>query len=299
MSPEQESSRPLLTAAIAAGDLQSLEELSEQLSGAGLLHQPDVQIIVAHTGRHDLVCDAANVRIVSCPPGTPFFRLYATVLEQSDSEYVALLDAGCPPGQGWLAAAREQFHAATAIFYGPVECAWESGDPGMIGYLIEYAQFRRPLDPQLGEYPGNNIVFRRVLAENAVTEEGGFQKTFFLRRVEKVQGIQPRACDDMTVVYRKSYPWSCYLRRRMRHGRLYGSGHALSLGKRRFLYAGGTIVLPLLRYWRILRAARRPPRLVREVVRFSVPIFISECAWSAGECLGYLAGAASDEACLD
>jgi hypothetical protein len=289
---------PLLTLAIAVGNKENFAALRDQLSEAGLLNQSDVQICIAHAGHEPLVPDN-TVQVISCQVGTPVFRLYATIIEKTDSLYVALLDAACPPCQGWLAAAREQFRSSTDIFYGPVNSGWDRGDPRNVGYLIEYAQFRQPLDTALPEYPGNNIVFRRELLATVPEDGAGFQKTFFLRCMENELGIKPRACDDMMVMYRKSYPWTYYLHRRLRHGRLYGSSHASSLGNRRFMYAGGTLILPVLRYWRILRTARRDPHIISDVLRFSARIVVSECAWSIGECQGYLAGAARDEAFLD
>ena len=298
MTTDSISLQPLLTIAIAASYGVNFAALRDLLSEAGLLHQSDVQICIAHAGREPLVADN-TVQVISCQVGTPVFRLYADIIEKTESQYVALLDASCPPCQGWLAAVREQIRGSADIIYGPVNSGWDRNDSRNVGYLIEYAQFRRPLDKALAEYPGNNIVFRRELLATVPKDGAGFQKTFFLRHIENELGIKPRACDDMIVMYRKSYAWTYYLHRRLRHGRLYGSSHASSIGLRRFLYAAGTLVLPVLRYWRILRTAWREPELTSEVLRFSVRIVVSECAWSIGECLGYLAGAAGDEAFLD
>lgn len=290
---------PLLTVAIAAaGSRVNYTEFCDELSKAGLLDQPDVQICIAHAAKQPWETDS-NIRIIPCSVGTPFYRLYETILEQTDSHYVALLDAGCPPAGGWLKTVRKQIHNETDIFYGPVDSGWSPDNPQIVGYLIEYAQFQRPLDQSINEYPGNNIVFRRELLATASYNNAGFQKTFFLRQVERESGIKPTACDDMIIVYHKSYSFSYYLRRRLQHGRLYGSGHAPALGNKRFLYACGTLMLPILRYWRILYANRHNTALQRVALRFSVRILICESAWSLGECQGYLAGAPQNEAYLD
>ena len=187
----------------------------------------------------------------------------------------------------------------TPVFYGPVNSGWPEKDSRNTGYLIEYAQFRRPLDPELPEYPGNNIVFQRELLEAVSLVGAGFQKTFFLRQVKEKLGITPSACNGMIVTYRKQYDWNYYLRRRYCHGRLYGASHAEVLGSRRYLYAAGILILPLLRYSRILLAAKRAPALYRSVLRFSMSILVSECAWSLGECSGYIAGPPEDGLFLD
>lgn len=298
MNSGTSTSRPLLTIAIAAGARDDHVQLCNQLREAGLLDRPEVQVCVAHAGEQWGDPDGA-VEVIAHPRGTPVFRLYRTLLEQTDSLYVALLDAGCPPTKRWLNAALERIRGERDVFYGPVDPGWGPDDPRIVGYLVEYAQFRRPLERTLTEYPGNNIVFRRELLASAPPDRAGFQKTFFLRHIEHELGIRPEACDDMSVVYRKSYEWRYYLRRRLRHGRLYGSSHARSLGRRRFLYAGGSLVLPALRCWRILRAARRDSALLRSVLHFSARIVASECAWSMGECQGYLAGSSLSDAYLD
>ncbi|WP_303286369.1 MULTISPECIES: hypothetical protein [Marinobacter] len=299
MRDQPAAPEPRLMIAIAASTQGDHAGLRESLASAGLLNQPDIRVCVAQVDEPAMDSPDDNLSLFRFSSHTPFFEQYATIIRQTRSRYIALLDASCPPTEGWLRAVRQRMRDETPVFYGPVNSGWPGKDFRNIGYLIEYAQFREPLDPTLPEYPGNNIAFQRKLLQDVPLVGSGFQKTFFVRQVRDKLGITPFACNDMSVTYRKQFSWGYYLRRRYCHGRLYGASHAEILGYRRLLYAVGILILPLLRYSRILRASRRAPVLTGNVLRFSVPILVSECAWSVGECAGYMAGAPDDGVFLD
>ena len=299
MKGRPSASDPLLMIAIASSPQADHVSLRENLASAGLLNQPDIKVCIAVSDEQSTPFADDKVSCFRFSGHTPFFDQYAAIIQQTGSRYIALLDATCPPADGWLRAARQMMQDETPVFYGPVNSGWPEKDSRNTGYLIEYAQFRRPVDPELPEYPGNNIVFQRELLEAVSLVGAGFQKTFFLRQVKEKLGITPSACNGMIVTYRKQYDWNYYLRRRYCHGRLYGASHAEVLGSRRYLYAAGILILPMLRYSRILLAAKRAPALYRSVLRFSMSILVSECAWSLGECSGYIAGPPEDGLFLD
>lgn len=299
MNDKAAKPQPVLTIAIAASAKADHAILRERLATADMLNQPDVEVCVALLDDQDMDVPEDNLSVFRFSSRTPFFEQYADIIQQTHSRYIALLDASCPPAQGWLPAVRQRMNDGTPVFFGPVNSGWPEKDSRNIGYLIEYAQFRAPIDPELPEYPGNNIVFQRELLRNVSLVGKGFQKTFFLRQVKEKLGITPTACDDMPVTYLKQYGWGYYLRRRYCHGRLYGASHAEVLGPWRFLYAAGILILPILRYSRILRASKRAPALSRKVLHFSMSILVSECAWSLGECAGYIAGTPEDGIFLD
>lgn len=299
MRDEAIGPEPLLTIIIAASPTADHASLRQHLVKGGFLNQPDIKVCLSLLDGQEMETPEDNLSVFRHSSRTPFFEQYAAIIQQTSSHYIALLDASCPPGQAWLSAARQQMKAGTPVFFGPVNSGWPEKDSRNIGYLIEYAQFRAPIDPTLQEYPGNNLAFQRELLKEVSLVGAGFQKTFFLRQIRGTLGIVPTPDNDMVVTYRKQYYPGYYLRRRHCHGRLYGASHAEVLGFRRFLYAAGILILPALRYSRILRASRRAPTLSRSVLRFSMSILISECAWSAGECAGYLAGAPEDGLFLD
>lgn len=294
MKTEVAKSQPLLTIAIAASTKADHAFLREHLATADVLNQPDIEVCVALLDDQDMDAPEDNLSVFRFSSCTPFFEQYAAMIQRTHSRYIALLDSSCPPAQGWLSAVRQCMNDETPVFFGPITSGWPEKDSRNIGYLIEYAQFRAPIDPELPEYPGNNIAFQRELVRKVSLVGKGFQKTFFLRQVKEKLGITPTACNDMLVTYLKHYAWGYYLHRRYCHGRLYGASQAEVLGSWRFLYAAGIPILPLLRYSRILRASKRTPTLFQKVLHFSILILVSELAWSAGECAGYIAGAPED-----
>lgn len=253
------------------------------------MNHPEVEICVSNAGNTNLP-EGCNIRHIACPHETSIFERYAVLIGNSRGQYVALLDAACPPADGWLDAVLSLIRDGHRLVFGPVQPGWPPEDARIVGYLAEYAQFREPLSEYLGECPGNNFVFCRDLLEQVTVGGHGFQKTFFIQQVQSQLGLSPTPCNRMRVLYLKTYPWRHYLRRRLHHGRLYGGQRSRKRPLLRIVYAIGTPVLPLLRTWRILAAVWPDPELKKAAFRFWARILGSECAWSLGELHGYLAG---------
>jgi hypothetical protein len=218
------------------------------------------------------------------------FGLWGLAIAQCRSEWIAVLHAGAVPAPGWFAAMNEAIarDARSDGYVGPVEPQFGPSDPRMIGYLTEYAQFHRPLDPELKEIPGSNLVLPRRRIE--ATED--FSKTRLLR-----QGLAPRLIDDAVVLYARPFQLADYCRRRFRHGRAF----AATRTPRLFVVTAIllTSVLPFVRTARVMRHAWRHKDLRRASVGWLPAILIAETCWSAGELSGYLTRRPGDPSVLD
>jgi len=270
--------RPFL-AALAAQDVP----------GAGA-----VRVHIAHDNPWPVETGTApaGVTLHACAPGTSILRLWGSALAHSSGEYVAVLDINCPPAPGWLEAVLAEIGRGSALFFGPVDPGWGQDDRRIIGYLAEYAQFCSPLDPALDEVPGNNLVCRRSLLEDSGKLQAvGFFKTFMVWRLQQERQLAPLRCDAMIVHYRKPFRFGHYVQRRFIHGRCFGATRHDNAGQPpRLLCIGFTLVLPLVRTWRIYRAVRNRPGLRAAFRRYLGAILASETAWSAGELSGYTLG---------
>jgi hypothetical protein len=236
-------------------------------------------------------------------PGTPtdglhihakanasLFDLWGVAIAQSRSDWVAILHADALPAPGWFAAMNEAItrDARPDGYMGPVEPKFGTSDPRLVSYLTEYVQFHRPLEPELKEVPGSNLVLPRHRIE--ATED--FSKTRLLR-----QGLAPRLIDDAVVLYARPFQLADYSRRRFRHGRAFAATRTprLSLVTAILL----TAVLPFVRTTRVMRHASRHKNLRRASLGWLPAILIAETCWSAGELTGYLTRRAGDAAALD
>lgn len=233
-----------------------------------------------------------NVQIWRCPKGTSMFKLWGNGIARSSREYVAILDLSCPPRPGWLQAVRRGVEDEIDLLLGPVVPYWTPEDQRIVGYLVEYAQFYRPLSNALSEVPGINLVFDRRLVDSLPRlQDDGFVKTTMLQETRHQGTIRKRTLDDMVVVYRREFALRAYLARRWRHGRFYAARRFSAPNQPpKLLCVAFTPILGFVRTWRIYRAARKVEDLRRAFFRHLVTIVLVETAWSVGEFVGYTLG---------
>ncbi len=291
---------PHLSLAVCARGACDPLEFLRALQTEAVFAGPGAEVHIAHDGGWPSAVSPPHIHLHACPPGSSVARLWGEAIARSTAPYVAVLDIHVPPSPGWLRRVEAEIAAGTPLFFGPVDPGWSGSDRRILGYLIEYAQFRGPIPRNLGEVPGNNLVGLREL----LTEPGGgsggtpaaFFKTFAIWRLARERGLSPRCFDDMAVVYRKGFALGPYLSARLAQGRSFaGRRHTQPGQPSRLLCIAFTPLLPVLRLWRILRAADRDGMLRRAARRYLPLLLLAETAWSAGELLGYLAGPAGPE----
>lgn len=266
----------------------------EALEKEGVLSAANVDVHIAHDATWPIepANMPANVSLHPCSLNTSILKLWGEALARSMGRYVAVLDINCPPAPGWLNSVLAEIGKGNKLFFGPVDSGWEKNDRRIVGYLVEYAQFASPLTAELDEVPGNNIVCERSLLDDvSKLQSEGFFKTFMVWRLAAEQQLLPGRLDDMVVSYRKPFQCGHYIKRRYIHGRCFGATrHDNADQPSRLLCLGFSVVLPLVRTWRIYKVVRNHGDLRRAFYRFILLIISSECAWSAGEFSGYAFG---------
>ncbi len=281
-----------LTIAVAARGIFDPGVFLDALSRENATASQNIEVHIAHDEDWppEYSDPGACIKLHRCPVGTSILQLWGVAIARSAGEYVAVLDVRGPPEEGWLLCVERQMENGVPLFFGPVEPGWGRRDPRITGYLAEYAQFSRPLSPALDEVPGNNVVCRRTLLDDSsklLTD--GFFKTFMVWRLEQEMGLKPQKFDSMAVTYYKPFSYGHYMRRRYRHGQCFGATRHDNPGQpARAFCTMSTLVLPLVRLWRIYRAARRRPDLHFAYFRFLHLLVQSEVAWSLGELAGYI-----------
>ena len=264
------------------------------LADAGIEDAEDVDVHISYDDFNaaSLVSLPKNLRLWPCQPEASIFNLWANGIAQSQREFLAILDIDCPPGPGWLQCVRHAIGQRNDIFFGPVIPFWRSDDNRIVGYLVEYAQFHPPLDRQIKEVPGNNLVFHRDLLPSPQTlQSEGFIKTHLLWRLADEGHPPPASFHDMVVCYRREFNLRSYLIKRYRHGRGFAANRRRAAGQpSRWLCIAFTPFLGFLRVWRIYRAVRDKHELKKAFFHYFGVIFLAEQAWSIGEFYGYAFG---------
>ena len=251
-----------------------------------LLLSEDPELFSSADAEHKIA-----LQLTRCPDNTSILKLWGIALANAKSEYVAVLDCHCPPATQWLLTVISHIEKSPPVFYGSVEPGWALSDRRIVGYLIEYAQFKSPIDCD-SEFPGNNIVFKTtLLGKRDQLVEKGFFKTFMLWQLRERNNTSPIYCDNMPVNYRKTFQLKKYLQRRILHGRCFAACRTdLANQPPRWACILFTPFLFLLRSFRIFQWLKRKPQLLRAFYRFLPVIVISEIAWSYGEFMGYSFG---------
>jgi hypothetical protein len=276
-----------LALAIATKDEWEPDQLLRDLRSAGA--DASTEIHIACDPEHAPATPLVGLS-VHTKANASLFDLWGLAIAQSRSDWVAMLHADALPAPDWFPAMHEAIARDPRPdgYMGPVEPRFPPSDPRMIGYLTEYVQFHRPVDPRLSEVPGNNLVLPRA----RVGGSGDFSKTRLLQR-----GLSPQLLETAVVLYSRPFRLREYCGRRFRHGRAYAATRTPQLSL--FRAVPLTAALPLLRTARIMRHAWRHKPLRLPSLRRLPAIILAEGFWSAGELAGYVTRRPGDTSALD
>lgn len=252
----------------------------------------NAELIVVSQADSGAASGASHVRFIRGPVGATLPDLLGLGLRHARHDFIAITDARSAPADDWVARLQEIRGEVYEIGGGAVEPGTKATATDWAAYWCEYAQFMLPLaDGAARELPGNNIFFRRELADLAPSlTRPAFWKTQWCEHLIR-EGVILRQSGDLVVEDAKSYAAAFLLRRRFHHGRCYAGRRFPPRDRaRRAAYAAGSLALPALLLWRVARTAIRKRRFLLHFARALPVIVLAQCAWSAGECAGYALG---------
>lgn len=234
-------------------------------------------------------CDEASI-----------FHLWGAAIAHCTGDYVAILSPYLIPENGWLEAMEDAANTGARAYFGPVEEAYGPAQPDIIGYLVEYCHFHRPLIGNHGEIPGTNLLVRsNELPPRDILQDEGFTKTNLLRAWKK-EGYQPAYVEDAIVIHQRPYDGKTYRSRRFSHGRAFGASSRQGMTIAGLVLAvAKSVLLPFVRVERIWARVRHLAQLRRTVRRHILAVWLAEAAWSFGEFIGLATGNPGDPRALD
>lgn len=280
-----------LALAIAVKGAWNADRLLQDLLDAGLDESTEVH--VACDPEH-AQASPAMLKIHSRAHAS-LFELWDVAIAASEAPWVAILHVDGVPAPGWFAAMKAAIDREgwPDGYWGPVEPRFAGADRRMVGYLTEYAQFHRPLEPRPSEVPGSNLVISRARIDASRTAQGNaFSKTRLLEH-----GLAPKPIEDAVILYSRRLTFSDYCGRRFRHGRAYAAGRTARLARPMLIAL--TAALPLVRAARVARHAWRHKALRLPTLYWLPAILLAETFWSAGELTGYVTRRGGDLSALD
>lgn len=276
-----------LSLALAVKGHWTAQDVLQKLQEAGVPNSVEVHLAC---DEDEAPCAAGGRLKIYAASSKSLFALWAIAIRGSRSPWVAILHPDALPAPGWFDAINEAIRKGDSKqgVWGPVEPAFGPFDSRMIGYLTEYVQFHRPVDPRLNEVPGSNLVLPRDVAESGET----FNKTHLLR-----QGFSPTRVDKAMVLYDRSMNYLKFCQRRFRHARAYAADRPIKHSVIFFVIM--TLFLPVIRVKRIFLNSWRHKHLRVATLRWLPAILMAETFWSVGELVGYWTGRSGNVAALD
>jgi hypothetical protein len=256
----------------------------------------EIEILLAYSSDRDapegLVADCPGVVLIRLPAAATLPQLLGTAIARAQGEIIAITDATCAVGEGWVPAILRAHEAPHPIVGGAVEPDGLKNRVDWAAYFCDYGQFMLPLvEGVVREVPGNNLSIKRaMLTKGRAFVEREFWKTYWCREMQ-AEGVSLHADPAIVVSYRKSFGLRRYLVHRFQNGRCFAGMRNAQLGAlKRVAYAAGSPLLPILLALRVLRVVL-PNGRHRRPFFLSLPLIaLAVVSWALGECCGYLLG---------
>jgi hypothetical protein len=225
-------------------------------------------------------------------------ELRAAGLLAARGAIVALTSDACTPAPGWAEAVRRAHRHRAAAIGGAVENGSTTRLVDWAVFFCEYGRYMLPLAPaQTSDLPGQNVSYKReALTGIRETLLSGVWEPFWHWELAS-RGAELRRDPSIIVMLRRHDTVSGFVRERFHYARSF-AGQRLQGARwlRRAAYAAGAVLLPPVLLAR-MGSQLLPKRRALGRLACSVPyLVLFTCAWAAGECVGYVAGAGASAA---
>jgi hypothetical protein len=212
-------------------------------------------------------------------------------LRAAQGELVALIEDHAHPAPDWaseLVAAFERFPRAGALG-GAVDCDARS-TLAWAAWFCDFGRYQSPVPERIAEYVSDsNVAYRRAALESVADAwRNDYHETsvhWALRDAGFELWTTPRP-----VVWqsRNGLRFGAALVERFVWARSFAGTRARLVGSKRWRYALGTPLLPLVMTWRVARVTHERGRVVPQLWRAMPAIALFQCVWALGELAGYV-----------
>jgi glycosyltransferase involved in cell wall biosynthesis len=274
----------------------ALENCLESIFANDLLMQ-GVEIIAADCCLKEKTAAYADkypaVNFIHFPAKTPLPILLGAAIARSKGEIITITDSSCLVAGDWVSSILRAHEADSPVIGGSVEMSGNDNLTNWAAYFCDYAQFL-PSAPRgvVKVVPGNNLSIKRRFLNRKTGFDGlEFWKTEWCGSLQ-ANGTGLISEPEIRVRSKKDYRLRTFLAGRFHKGRCFAGRRAMRRSILiRLLYAGGSFLLPFVFLFRTLVPVFGKKRFLIKL-SLSLPIIVAAViTWSAGEAIGYLAGA--------
>ena len=242
-----------------------------------------------------------RVRVLQFSGRRSIPELRAAGLGAARGRILAMSQDRCVAGDGWLAAVIEAHRSADAAIGGAVEPAADARTVDWAVYFCEYGRYMLPFAAgPSDDLAGPNVTYKReALVEFEDLLRAGTWEPLWHWRL-KERGLSMRRDPRLIVYHRRHFTFSGFVRERYHYARSFaGQRFAHRAWVRRWLFAAGTPLLPVLVLFRMTRQIVPKRRHRREFLRAFLFIVVFSIAWAIGESVGYVFGSGQSAARID
>jgi glycosyltransferase involved in cell wall biosynthesis len=233
------------------------------------------------------------VKFIHFPAKTPLPILLGAAIARSKGEIITITDSSCLVAGDWVSSILLAHEAASPVIGGSVEMSGKGNLTTWAAYFCDYARFLPAAPPGIVKVvPGNNLsIKRRFLNEKTGFDGIEFWKTEWCGQLQ-ANGTGLISEPEIRVRSEKDYRLRTFLGGRFHKGRCFAGRRAVHRSiSNRFQYAAGSFLLPFVFLFRTLAPVFGKKRFLIKL-SLSLPIIVAAVIiWSAGEAIGYLAGA--------
>jgi GT2 family glycosyltransferase len=256
---------------------------------------PEAEVIVADSTdeetRHRLAEGWPGVRLLTFPEQMTVPELRAAGVFAARAPNVALIEDHCLVTPAWAESLIRAHEEGRAVVGGPIRNVATARARDWAAFFCEYSAFMAPMPRgEVDDLTGMNVSYNRsaLAAIEDLLREGRWETWLHPRLGER--GFRLYCEPEMTIDHDKDFGLREFLSQRWHYSRSYAGMRNETLGRRRYLYALGTPLLPPLLSWRITRNVLRRSGHRRELLLAMPLILLYTAAWAAGEAVGYVAG---------
>jgi hypothetical protein len=204
---------------------------------------------------------------------------------------VALIEDHCLVTPRWARAAVDAHEHGHSVVGGPIRNVATARVRDWAAFFCEYSAFMEPLPQgEVGALTGMNVAYdrRAIDAMDDLLRKGVWEGWLHARLRERGIGLYCAA--DMVLEHEKDFGLGEFLSQRWHYSRSYAGMRSEGLGRRRYLYALASPLLPPVLYWRMAKNVFSRGRRRREFLVATPLILLCVCVWAAGEAIGYAFG---------
>lgn len=216
--------------------------------------------------------------------------LRAAGIAAAAAPYVAVIEDHCLVRPGWAARIVEWHRQGKHAVGGPVDNVVDKRARDRAAFFCEYSAFLEPMP--LGparELTGMNVSYDRTAidAMRDLLAEGRWEG--WLHERLRDRGMELWLDPELVIDHDKDFGFREFVGQRYHYSRAYAAMRRPELGPRRWLYALGAPLLPVVLYRRIAGNVRRSTS--RQALASARPlILLYLVVWAFGELVGYALG---------